>query len=74
AWFHLGKFSKQTNTKYTFKKPGNGLYVFMLEGEANVGGQALAKRDGYGIWDANEIEISAMANTRLLLMEVPMNL
>lgn len=74
AWFHLADFDQGTAREYTFKKPGNGLYVFVLSGELQVGDQALSPRDGFGIWDTQRIHISAKRNAEFLLMEVPMQL
>jgi redox-sensitive bicupin YhaK (pirin superfamily) len=74
AWFHLGKFDGETNTAYRIKKPGNGLYIFVLEGNAKAGGQTLSRRDGFGIWNENEIEITAGKGSRILLMDVPMQI
>ncbi|MEL7163762.1 MAG: pirin family protein, partial [Bacteroidota bacterium] len=55
-------------------KPGNGVYAFLLEGAATVGGKALTKRDGLGLWETDGIDISATEDAKLLLMEVPMEL
>src|SRR5688572_5326587 len=33
AWFHLGKFDKDTNTSYTLKDKQHGVYAFVLDGE-----------------------------------------
>lgn len=72
SWFHLGKFDKDITTEYNFKKAGNGLYVFVIKGEISVGEQALNTRDGYGIWDVNNVNIKASTEAEFLLMEVPM--
>ncbi|WP_200778482.1 pirin family protein [Flavobacterium terrae] len=74
AWFHLGKFDKDFTTEYTFKKQGNGLYVFVLNGDITVGGQALNKRDGLGIWNTKNLTIKADSDAEFLLMEVPMHI
>ncbi len=74
AWFHMGVFDRDAELSYTPKKPGNGLYVFVLDGKASVGGQALDKRDGFGIWDIDRVDIRPAAGARLLLMDVPMRL
>lgn len=73
AWFHLGDFNESKEHTYKIKKPGNGVYAFVLEGNSEIEGQALAKRDGFGIWDTDEIKIKVEPNTKILLMEVPMN-
>lgn len=74
AWFHLGDLEEGTKSSYKIKDANNGVYVFVLEGELTVDGQRLEKRDGFGIWDTNEISIEASKEAKVLLMEVPMNL
>jgi hypothetical protein len=72
AWFHLGHFDKGFSTDYNIKSKGNGVYAFVLSGEVNINGQELKTRDGYGIWDTDKISLKANAETKILLMEVPM--
>ena len=74
AWFHLGKFNKNTSTDYELKQEGNGVYAFVLEGEVTIEGQKLEKRDGFGIWETTKININASGNSKILLMEVPMTI
>lgn len=74
AWFHLADFDSGIAQEYTFKKPGNGLYIFVLSGNLNVGDQSLSARDGLGVWDTQRIQISAEGRSEFLLMEVPMQL
>jgi len=74
AWFHLGKFDKEVSTTYQINKSGNGVYAFIIEGTAEIAGQALEKRDGFGIWNVEGFDIRASRDSRILLMEVPMQL
>lgn len=74
AWFHLGNFDKNTETEYTIKKTGNGVYAFVLSGDVTINGQALNKRDGLGVWDTEKLAIKADNDAEILLMEVPMEL
>ena len=74
AWFHLGELDKDFQTTYQWKDKRNGLYAFVLEGNVTIAGQALHKRDGFGIWDTNKTEIRADTDAQLLLMEVPMSI
>jgi len=74
AWFHLGDFESGNETTYTLKKKGNGVYVFVLEGEAKINNQLLGKRDGYGIWDVDQFEFKSMGKSKVLLMEIPMGI
>ncbi|MFA7136505.1 MAG: pirin family protein, partial [Bacteroidales bacterium] len=73
AWFHLGNFTKGNSEEYHIKKEGNGVYAFIIDGEAEISGEKLSKRDGMGIWNADSITVKATENSRVLLMEVPMN-
>ncbi|MYZ44736.1 pirin [Achromobacter sp. KS-M25] len=60
------------NIKYTPKSPAHGTYVFMLEGEANVGGTALNRRDSTGIWGNSPIDICTdVEGADLLIVETP---
>jgi len=73
AWFNLGNFSEDTELVYNLHKNGNGVYAFILEGEAEIEGQKLERRDGFGVWDTDFISIKTSKNSRILLMEVPMS-
>lgn len=74
AWFNMGKFDKDTTKKYTINKEGNGLYVFVIKGNAQVEGEELNDRDGFGIWNTDTVNFNVKAGSQLLLMEVPMNI
>lgn len=74
AWFHMGTFDKDFSVNYAFRKPGNGVYAFVLKGDFTIEGTSLNERDGFGIWDISTISITANSpDAELLLMEVPMN-
>ncbi|TXF89030.1 pirin family protein [Neolewinella aurantiaca] len=74
AWFHLGNLSAGTTQDYHLRKAGNGVYAFLLEGDATVAGQELNKRDGLGLWETDSVSIAATTDVRILLMEVPMEI
>jgi redox-sensitive bicupin YhaK (pirin superfamily) len=72
AWFSLGDFDEGKSDSYKLNKKGNGVYIFVLEGEIEINGQQLNKRDGLGVWDLEEFTILAQKKSDVLLMEVPM--
>ncbi|MFL9481983.1 pirin family protein [Chitinophagaceae bacterium LWZ2-11] len=72
AWFSLGNFSANFETTYKPKKEGNGVYVFVINGNATVNGQALNKRDGLAVSDTDLLNIKADTDAELLLIDVPM--
>lgn len=75
AWFSIGAFDKDCGTSYALHAPTNGLFVMIIDGEFEVAGQKLSKRDGLGIWETNSVEFKALENnSSILLMEVPMEI
>jgi redox-sensitive bicupin YhaK (pirin superfamily) len=72
AWFSMGQLDKGFETFYSLKKPGNGVYAFVIEGDVTINGQSLNRRDGLGIEDFETLEIMADSEVKLLLMEIPM--
>ncbi len=74
AWFHLGEFEAGKSTHYQVKSAGNGVYAFIIEGDATIAGQELNKRDGFGIWDTSGFEVCADSDAKILLMDVPMQI
>jgi redox-sensitive bicupin YhaK (pirin superfamily) len=74
AWFHLGKFDKGVSAEYNVKAKGNGVFAFIISGIVTINNQKLNARDGFGIWDVENISIKADSDAELLLMEVPMTI
>ncbi|GJJ79902.1 pirin family protein [Pasteurella canis] len=72
AWFSLAKFDKGIAKNYSLNKAGNGVYAFVIKGQANVAGVDLNERDGLGVWDTDNLDIVASSDAEILLMEVPM--
>ncbi len=72
AWFHMGNFENGWTAEYQIKAPGNGVYAFILKGDATINRQSLNARDGFGIWDVGGLSIMADSDLEILLMEVPM--
>jgi len=72
AWFVMGKLNMGWKGQYKFKDPNHGVYAFVIEGQVTIEKQLLNRRDGFGIWDTEAINILVKENAELLLMEVPM--
>jgi len=73
AWFNLGKFEKGKTIDYTVKKKNNGVYAFIINGNARVNGQELSKRDALGIWNIDKLSLTSLSDDmEVLLMDVPM--
>lgn len=75
AWFHMGHFDAGHTAAYHLKKSGNGVYIFIIEGDWNINGAAFNRRDGIGITDSEKVDIESISgNGQILLMEVPMQI
>lgn len=74
AWFSLGNFKHDISQEYSLHDKENGVYLFVIEGEAEVNGLHLERRDGCGIWEVDQITVEAHKKSTILLMEVPMTL
>ena len=72
ATFSMGEFEAGKTIQYDIKTPGNGAYIFVLDGEAKIDSTALNTRDALGVHDTDSIAIETVAQTRLLILEVPM--
>lgn len=71
AWFSLGKLEPGVSLVYQLKRPENGVYAFLIEGDVSINDIVLNRRDGLGITGTNSLTITANKDAELLLMEVP---
>lgn len=72
AWISRIKADKELALAYQTHQEGQGLYAFVLEGEAQIQQFKLQKRDGLGISEQAKTDIQLFPGTDLLLIEVPM--
>jgi redox-sensitive bicupin YhaK (pirin superfamily) len=72
AWFHIGKLEKNVSLTYELKDKANGVYAFLIEGQVTINGEELERRDAIGITESDKLEIKAVADAEILLMEVSM--
>ncbi len=74
AWFSIGKFDNTFRTDYTLHKKENGVYFFVLNGNFKINDTQLNTRDGLGLWETDNITITAESDdAEILMMEVPMH-
>ncbi|MDX2003331.1 MAG: pirin family protein [Chitinophagales bacterium] len=74
SWFSLSDLDAGQEITYALNKSGNGVYVFVIEGSANIEGQQLEKRDGIGISETDSILVKTSTGAELIFIEVPMQL
>ncbi|MCD8044675.1 MAG: pirin family protein [Tannerellaceae bacterium] len=71
AWFTAGKLDEGIILSYAVKKEGNGVYIFVIEGEIMVDDITLSRRDGGGFSETGQLSIAARKESYILLMDVP---
>jgi len=64
---------KNSTFEYETKIPGNGVFVFLIEGESVVEGNKLTKRDALAVSESDSIKMHASENSKLLFIEVPLS-
>jgi len=72
AWFSMGTLDAGHSVIYRMHEPHTGVYIFVIEGEIEVAGEKLSRRDGIGIWDIESVSIKANSEAQVLAIEVAM--
>jgi hypothetical protein len=72
AIFSMGDFEPGQQVKYDIQIPGNGTYIFVIDGKIAVEGTELNKRDALGVEDISSFTLETLKQSRILIMEVPM--
>lgn len=72
AEINLGYFDKSETINYKVRN-GNGVYLFLIDGQVKIRDEELFRRDAIGIYDTDEFQIQVFDNAEFVLLEVPMN-
>ena len=72
AYFSLGDFESGKTLTYDIKKEGNGAYVFIIEGDAEIAGESLERRDAIGVFDTEKFDLKVKSKAKILVIDVPM--
>ena len=68
----MGDLSQGKEEEYKLKKSTSGIFIQVIEGDIGVADSQLSRRDAIAISDISSIEIKALTNAKILLIEVPM--
>lgn len=71
AYFSIVNLENTKRIKYSKNIDSNVIYLFIIKGEVKFAEQVLKSRDGFGLKGQNAIEIMAIEDSQVLLMEVP---
>lgn len=73
AFLSLINFSATPHRKYELFQEGNGVYVFVLEGEVQIGQETCGRRDGLGMEGVKYLDFASKQDSQVLLIEAPMS-
>ncbi|MBS3051588.1 MAG: pirin family protein [Candidatus Aenigmarchaeota archaeon] len=72
AQFYLGELEKGIETEHEVET-GKGSYVFVISGSIEMARQQLGEGDAAGITDTRTFPIKALEDSRILVIDVPMD-
>ena len=72
AFLHLGVFDAGQQIKLDIKIPGNGIYLFLIEGELEIDGQTVKERDAFGAIELDTLTLTIKESSKIVTIEVPM--
>ena len=55
------------------KNANSGVYIFIVDGKVEVNNSVLNSRDAIGVWETESIDVMANKNSKLIIIEVPMD-
>ena len=73
AYIYRAHLDSNNSIDLTLKSAQNGVYVFVVYGEVEIGEANLRKRDAIGVTEIDKVTIKATNESELVIIEVPMN-
>lgn len=73
AFFSVSKLEKKKALEYKMNMTGNGVYIHCAKGHINIENYQLDSGDALGVYEISSINISAMEDTEIIFVEVPMH-
>ena len=73
AWMSLGQFSEEKEVTYRTHLSNQGIFLMVIDGQIEFDGKLIEKRDTIEITSTDEIQFKSFLNSKVLLIEVPLN-
>jgi len=73
AYIYRAHLDTNNSIDLILKSAQNGVYVFVVDGEVEIGNANLRKRDAIGVTEIDKVTIKATNESELVIIEVPMN-
>ncbi|MEO8666379.1 MAG: pirin family protein [Ignavibacteria bacterium] len=72
SYFSLADLDPDNSVTYKINYKGNGVYIFVIDGEVEIDDEKLGKRDAMGLYETESFDIKALKGSKILFIEVPM--
>lgn len=72
AYVSTYNLQRESEFSYRIRKPGNGVFVFIIEGKTSVDGHQLNRRDAIACSDTESVPLQGIDDSKVLFIEVPM--
>jgi redox-sensitive bicupin YhaK (pirin superfamily) len=73
AKLSLGFFEKGHEVKYTFNPVNKAVFILVISGSIHANSQPVGERHSIGIWDADTINLNFLSESRIIIIEAPIN-
>lgn len=72
TYFNMTKSDSGKSLSYEFHQENQGAYIMVVDGEIEVDGKVLSRRDAIGITETKDFAIKFNKESQVLLIEIPM--
>ena len=72
AYISKARLTKSAELDYQLRIPGNGVFVFVIDGKVDIQNQILQRRDALAISETDQFVIKAELDSAILFIEIPM--
>jgi redox-sensitive bicupin YhaK (pirin superfamily) len=73
AKLSLGYYEAGQSLEYSLNPLNKGVFIFVMEGQLTVNGQAVNRRESIGLWETSHLDIQCEAESQFIVIEAPIN-
>lgn len=72
AWLSMARINTGHQLDYNLFNRNNGVFLFMIDGTAEIAGKQFDKRDAIAVSETDTVAVKALQDAEILCIEVPM--
>ncbi|WP_115461873.1 pirin family protein [Winogradskyella aurantiaca] len=73
AYIYRSDLDANSSLDLKSKSSNHGFYVFVVDGDVQVADEDLGQRDAIGVYETDNVAVTAKSDSSLIIIEVPMN-